>query len=70
MCLVYLFKQLHEQNISPALDLTAFIIDHQARHESTTEACEVARLLHRIGNLPEETSFLKFYLIPCNRNKT
>jgi tRNA(Ile)-lysidine synthase len=50
MCLAYLFRQLHEQNLSPPLHLTAFIIDHKARHESTAEALGVARLLGQIGS--------------------
>jgi tRNA(Ile)-lysidine synthase len=54
MCLAYLLRQLHEQNLSPPLDLKAFIIDHKARHESTVEAYEVARLLAHIGNLHQE----------------
>jgi 3'-phosphoadenosine 5'-phosphosulfate sulfotransferase (PAPS reductase)/FAD synthetase len=49
MCLAYLFKRLHEENISSPLDLTAFIIDHKARHGSTAEARGVANLLRRMG---------------------
>lgn len=51
MCLAYLFEQVHEQNLSAPLDLTAFIVDHKARHESTPEAHSVARLLYQLGNL-------------------
>jgi tRNA(Ile)-lysidine synthase len=54
MCLAYLFKQLGEQNLSPPLDLRAFIIDHKARHGSTAEAHGVASLLGQIGNLHQE----------------
>ena len=49
MCLAYLFKRLHEENLSPPLDLNAFIIDHKARHNSTAEAHGVASLLRRMG---------------------
>jgi tRNA(Ile)-lysidine synthase TilS/MesJ len=49
MCLAYLFKRLHEENLSSSLDLRAFIIDHKARHDSTAEAHGVASLLHRMG---------------------
>ena len=69
MCLAYLFKQLHEQSLSPALDLQAFIVDHQARYESTEEAQEVVRLLYRIGNLAEKPLSPLFPLIASTRNQ-
>src|SRR4051794_10332063 len=49
MCLAYLFKRLHEENLSSPLHLRAFIIDHKARHDSTAEAHGVASLLRRMG---------------------
>ena len=49
MCLVYLFKRLLDQKISPPLDLKAFIIDHKARADSTKEAHSIANLLRQIG---------------------
>jgi tRNA(Ile)-lysidine synthase len=51
MCLAYLFKRLHEENLWSPLDLRAFIIDHKARHDSTAEAHGVASLLRRMGAL-------------------
>jgi len=54
MCLAYLFKRLHEENLSSPLDLRAFIIDHKARHDSTAEAHGVASLLRRMGT-PHQT---------------
>ena len=49
MCLAYLFQRMLNQKISPPLDLKAFIIDHKARANSTTEAHGVASLLRQIG---------------------
>jgi len=56
MCLAYLFKRLHEENLSSPLDLRAFIIDHKARHDSTAEAHGVASLLRRMGT-PHQNNF-------------
>jgi tRNA(Ile)-lysidine synthase TilS/MesJ len=57
MCLAYLFKRLHEENLSSPLDLRAFIIDHKARRDSTAEAHDVASLLRRMG-----TPIRKFHM--------
>jgi tRNA(Ile)-lysidine synthase len=56
MCLAYLFKRLHEENLSSPFDLRAFIIDHKARHDSTAEAHGVASLLRRMGT-PHQKNF-------------
>jgi tRNA(Ile)-lysidine synthase len=69
MCLAYLFKQLHEQNLSPPLHLTAFIIDHRARPESTAEALDVAGMLRQIGNLHLDRRHLHSLLITHRRSR-
>ena len=60
MCLAYLFKRLQEQNLSPPLDLTAFIIDHKARHDSTVEAHSVSNLLAQLGTFTQNHSSFMF----------
>jgi tRNA(Ile)-lysidine synthase TilS/MesJ len=69
MCLAYLFKRLQEQNISPPLDLTAFIIDHKARHDSTVEAHSVSKLLAQLGSFYSETTTLHVVLITPRRSQ-
>ncbi|KAF7174006.1 hypothetical protein CNMCM6106_008085 [Aspergillus hiratsukae] len=49
MALAFLCKQLQEQNLVDGLAVTAFVVDHKARKESSREARTVAAWLSDIG---------------------
>ncbi|GIC89290.1 tRNA lysidine(34) synthetase [Aspergillus udagawae] len=49
MALAFLCKQLQEQNLVDGLTVTAFVVDHKAREESSQEARTVATWLRDIG---------------------
>ncbi|RHZ73941.1 hypothetical protein CDV55_104960 [Aspergillus turcosus] len=49
MALAILCKQLQEQNLVDGLAVTAFVVDHKAREESSREARTVASWLSDIG---------------------
>ncbi|KAH1995723.1 hypothetical protein KXV80_006573 [Aspergillus fumigatus] len=49
MALAFLCKQLQEQNLVDGLTVTAFVVDHKAREESSREARTVATWLSDMG---------------------
>ena len=49
MVLAFLLKQLAHDTAIPSLDLTAFIVDHQARANSAEEALTVSGWLNGFG---------------------
>ncbi|KAF7176647.1 hypothetical protein CNMCM7691_003299 [Aspergillus felis] len=49
MALAFLCRQLQEQNLVDGLTVTAFVVDHKAREESSREARTVATWLSDIG---------------------
>ncbi|EAW17612.1 tRNA lysidine(34) synthetase [Aspergillus fischeri NRRL 181] len=49
MALAFLCKQLQEQNLVDGLTVTAFVVDHKAREESSREARNVATWLSDMG---------------------
>lgn len=49
MALAYLSKQLEKSGLVDGLSVTAFVVDHKAREESSREAEVVASWLYRIG---------------------
>ena len=54
MALAYLCKQLERSGLVEDLSVTAFVVDHKAREESSREAGMVARWLGDMGILPHK----------------
>jgi tRNA(Ile)-lysidine synthase len=54
MALAFLCKQLQEQNLVDQLAITAFVVDHKAREESSREARTVASWLSDIGKSADD----------------
>lgn len=52
MALAYLCKQLERSGLVEDLSVTAFVVDHKAREESSREAGMVARWLGDMGIPP------------------
>lgn len=52
MALAYLCKQLERSGLVGDLSVTAFVVDHKAREESSREASMVARWLGDMGIPP------------------
>lgn len=50
MALAYLCKQLEKSKLVDGLSVTAFVVDHKAREESSREAALVASWLSQMGN--------------------
>ena len=57
MALAYLCKQLEKSGLVENLSITAFVVDHKAREESSREARMVAGWLDELGTI----STLPFY---------
>lgn len=57
MALAYLCKQLVSERLIPGLSVQAFVVDHQARKESTEEANKVSGWLKDIGTTKKPTTF-------------
>lgn len=49
MALAHLCKQLEKSGLVDGLSVTAFVVDHKAREESSREAGTVASWLYRMG---------------------
>ena len=49
MALAYLCKQLEDSGLVDGLSVTAFVVDHKAREESSREAGTVVSWLYRMG---------------------
>lgn len=49
MALAYLCKQLEKSKLEAGLSVTAFVVDHKAREESSREAAVVASWLSQMG---------------------
>lgn len=56
MALAFLCKQLQEQNLVDGLAVTAFVVDHKARKESSREARTVAAWLSDIGKSADDSA--------------
>ena len=54
MALAYLCKQMERNGLVEGLSVTAFVVDHKAREESSKEASMVARWLGDMGILPHK----------------
>lgn len=54
MALAYLCKQLASEKLIPGLSVQAFVVDHQARKESTKEANKVSGWLKDLGTPDKE----------------
>lgn len=52
MALAYLCKQLEKSGLVEDLSVTAFVVDHKAREESSREASMVKGWLDELGILP------------------
>lgn len=52
MALAYLCKQLEKSGLVEDLSVTAFVVDHKAREESSREARMVRVWLDELGILP------------------
>ena len=52
MALAYLCKQLEKSGLVEDLSVTAFVVDHKAREESSREARMVKGWLDELGILP------------------
>ena len=62
MALAYLCKQLERSSeIAGAISVTAFVVDHRARPESTIEAQKVAGWLRDMGS--SQVGILHFWKI-------
>lgn len=49
MALAYLCRQLERSALAGKISVTAFVVDHRARAESSQEARTVAGWLHAMG---------------------
>ena len=49
MALAYLMKDVGGRKFGPRLNLTAFVVDHQARPGSREEALRVSKWLQHLG---------------------
>ena len=49
MALAYLCRQLEQNRLVDELNITAFIVDHKAREESSREAKTVSSWLENLG---------------------
>lgn len=49
MALAYLCRQLERSALAGKISVTAFVVDHRAREESSQEARTVAGWLHAMG---------------------
>lgn len=51
MALAYLCTQVASEKLIPGLSFQAFVVDHQARKESTEEAIKVSGWLRDLGTI-------------------
>jgi WD repeat-containing protein 48 len=56
MALAFLCKQLQDQNLVDGMTVTAFVVDHKAREESSREARTVATWLSDMGKPDDDTA--------------